>query len=163
MVLPRFIASCTWCLAALAAAGAAPAQSAEPDEPDNCTPAESAHCAGQAYQQALQRLNAVVEAKVQKLVQSLPEEPFDRINLPSKASLQALHRSWRGYVQSYCNVYWYLWPGASTWKSAESVECQAEAHRRYEVFLDRVQACTASDDACHLLACTPWECKVKKP
>ena len=97
-----------------------------------------------------------------KLVDALPEEPFDRINLPSKASMRALNRSWQGYVASYCDVYWYLWTGASTWKSAESIECQVEAHRRYEVFIDRVQACTASDSSCNMAACTPFDCKPDK-
>lgn len=156
MVLPRLVALATTFLGALAFAGPLAETS------QDCTPAESAACAGVAYRDELQRLKGVLQSKLEKLVQSLPEQPFDRINLPSKASMQALNRSWLGYVESYCDVYWYAWPGASTWKSAEAIECQVEAHRRYEVFIDRVQVCTASDGACELLTCTPFDCKPKK-
>lgn len=107
-------------------------------------------------------LSGMVQLKLQTLVQSLPEEPFDRINLPSKASMQTLQRAWQGYVDAYCDVYWHLWPGASPWKSAESVACQVEQHRRFVVFIDRVQACTAADSRCNLLACTPFDCKPTK-
>ena len=98
--LPRLIALAAVCAGPVAVAG--PSKEPSPD----CAPAESAHCAGAAYRQALSRLKGVVQTKVLKLVDALPEEPLDRINLPSKASMQALNRSWQGYVASYCDVYW---------------------------------------------------------
>ncbi len=132
------------------------------EEIPECTPAESANCAGAAYKFSLEQSRVAVTRKLKALLTSLPVEPQDRINLPSKQAMEKLHKSWVGYVASYCgDYYWYVWPGASTWKSAESISCTSDAYKKYAAFLDQIQSCVGKDQECHLVACTPFDCSKK--